>query len=64
MHHKFAIVDENEVITGSFNWTQGSSYNHENILICVDSQVVVDFRQEFNRLWSMMDRIQTSQNAS
>jgi mitochondrial cardiolipin hydrolase len=60
MHHKFAVVDDRQVITGSFNWTRGSSNNYENILICGDLQVVSAYRQEFDRLWSIMDPVQTA----
>ena len=39
MHHKFAILDERVVITGSFNWTaQAIKYNQENILFYENKQ--------------------------
>jgi len=60
MHHKFAVVDDRQVITGSFNWTKGSSNNYENILICVEPLVTAAYRQEFDRLWDIMDPVRTS----
>ena len=57
MHHKFAVVDNCQVITGSFNWTRGSSNNYENILICGDLGVVSAYSREFDRLWNMMDPV-------
>lgn len=52
MHHKFAIADRKQLATGSFNWTRSASkFNHENILIMNDETVVVQFEQEFDRLW-------------
>ena len=34
MHHKFAIVDSNILINGSFNWTERAvSENCENVVI-------------------------------
>ena len=57
MHHKFVLVDDRKVITGSFNWTKGSSRNYENILICDDLQVASAYRQEFDRLWKIMRRV-------
>ena len=34
MHNKYAVIDENIVITGSFNWTNKAvNVNHENIVI-------------------------------
>jgi phosphatidylserine/phosphatidylglycerophosphate/cardiolipin synthase-like enzyme len=60
MHHKFAVMDDRKVITGSFNWTKGSSNNYENVLICGDLQVVSAYGQEFERLWTIMDPVQTA----
>ena len=55
MHHKFAIVDNTSVITGSYNWTRSAFlYNHENILISDDSAAVSSYRQEFDNLWRIM----------
>ncbi len=33
MHHKFCVIDEHTVITGSFNWTKKASLNNENIVV-------------------------------
>ena len=60
MHHKFAVVDDRQVITGSLNWTRSSSYNHENLLVCGDLQVVSAYRQEFDRLWSIMEPVRAA----
>ncbi len=57
MHHKFAIVDDRKVITGSLNWTRGALNNYENLLICGDLQVVTAYRHEFDRLWDVMDTV-------
>jgi phosphatidylserine/phosphatidylglycerophosphate/cardiolipin synthase-like enzyme len=55
MHHKFAIIDNRVVLTGSYNWTRSAAlYNHENILITSDKSIVVDFYGEFDRLWAEM----------
>jgi phosphatidylserine/phosphatidylglycerophosphate/cardiolipin synthase-like enzyme len=56
MHHKFAIIDERIVLTGSYNWTRSAAkYNHENILITEDIHVVEAFQKEFQRLWLNLD---------
>jgi uncharacterized protein (TIGR02145 family) len=34
MHHKFCIIDDYIVITGSYNWSYRAESNFENILIC------------------------------
>lgn len=33
MHNKIAIIDDEIVITGSYNWTHNARYNYENVLI-------------------------------
>ena len=33
MHNKIAIIDDETVITGSYNWTNNARYNYENVLI-------------------------------
>ena len=53
MHHKFAILDRQTVLTGSYNWTHESEdENHENLLILRDPRSVEAYAQEFEALWS------------
>jgi len=48
LHHKVFIIDNNTVITGSYNPTQaGTTKNDENILIIREPKVVKAFVQEF-----------------
>jgi len=52
MHHKFAILDHETLINGSYNWTRSADeYNHENLMITRDEALVKAFRKEFNSLW-------------
>lgn len=52
MHHKFAIVDQKMLITGSLNWTtQAIQSNRENVLIVEDAEYVKPFLAEFERIW-------------
>ena len=37
LHDKFCIIDENVVITGSYNWTNKAEYNRENISVFTQS---------------------------
>ena len=37
MHHKFCVVDQSTVITGSYNWSQKARSNDENITVVTDS---------------------------
>ena len=56
MHHKFCIIDESIVITGSFNWTsQAVLYNQENILFYENSQIARKYIDEFHKLWSQFE---------
>ncbi|WP_165865000.1 phospholipase D-like domain-containing protein [Rufibacter latericius] len=55
MHHKFVLVDNTQVLTGSYNWTRSAAlYNHENVLVTSDPQVVAGYAREFTRLWNEM----------
>lgn len=52
MHHKFAIVDQKQLLTGSYNWTRSAGlYNQENFLILSDAFAVKSYLNEFYRLW-------------
>lgn len=51
MHHKFCVIDQKVVITGSYNWTYyAETRNLENILITDNNKVVGQFVREFTRL--------------
>lgn len=54
MHHKFIIIDNNKLISGSLNWTMNAIRNNwENIFITNDHELVDPFKQEFKRLWAL-----------
>ena len=56
MHHKFCIIDNKIVMTGSFNWTmQAIMGNNENVIITSESEVVNPFVSEFEKLWNEYD---------
>jgi hypothetical protein len=55
MHHKFALVDTDCLLTGSFNWTYNS--NAENLLVTNDSNAFSAFQAEFSRQKSAAQRI-------
>ena len=55
MHHKFLVVDNHKVLTGSYNWTRtASEINNENILVTDNARIVQAFSEEFERLWQQM----------
>lgn len=53
MHHKFMIVDDKLVITGSYNFTASAEeFNDENCVFIYDApDVIKKFNDEFERLW-------------
>lgn len=55
MHHKFALVDDALLLSGSFNWTYNS--NAENFLATGDPTLVEAFGAEFERLKARGRRI-------
>lgn len=52
MHHKFCILDERDVLTGSYNWTRKAAQsNEENIVLTTDDpELAQHFLREFQRL--------------
>ncbi len=53
MHHKFAIFDDHELLTGSYNWTRSAFLeNQENLIMTRERAVLAAFQREFERLWS------------
>lgn len=52
MHHKVLIIDNETVITGSFNPTSSAeNKNDENIIIIKDKIIAGSFLKEFDALW-------------
>lgn len=52
MHHKFALFDNDTVLTGSYNWTRSAAtQNHENIIIIKDHSTFREYEREFTNLW-------------
>ncbi len=55
MHHKFAVIDEAVVMTGSFNWTNNS--NAENVLVMRDAGLAGAYLEEFSRIKALSERV-------
>ena len=52
MHNKFAVIDGNVLITGSFNWTPTADReNQENLLIMTDKDLIKQYSGRFEFLW-------------
>ena len=53
MHNKFAVIDTQTVITGSFNWTASAEeYNYENLLIIDSPEVAKIYEDYFAKMWN------------
>jgi phosphatidylserine/phosphatidylglycerophosphate/cardiolipin synthase-like enzyme len=53
MHHKFAVIDGREVVTGSFNWTrQASEENWENLVVIRSKAIAARFEAEWTAIGS------------
>ena len=58
VHHKFCIIDDKIVITGSYNWTYyAENRNWENIVILESSEVVKAYIEEFEKVILKHDRV-------
>lgn len=52
LHHKFAVMDREIVITGSQNWSQAANHNNdENLLVVRSFRVAAHYQREFERLY-------------
>ncbi len=51
LHHKFAVVDSELVITGSHNWSAAANTNNDEALVIIHSEVIAaHFLREMDRL--------------
>lgn len=52
MHHKFALFDNQLLLTGSYNWTRSAArQNQENVIITRERRLIGTFAREFETLW-------------
>lgn len=54
MHRKFCVIDNNDVIDGSYNWTTNAeTRNDEDVLIHRDNRALASsYTKEFNLMWN------------
>lgn len=53
MHDKFCVIDNQVVITGSYNWTvNAETRNDENVTIQRDPKSATDYSVKFNELYN------------
>jgi len=52
LHHKFAVIDNKTVITGSFNWSPAAAHtNYETLLVIHLPKLAAHFTRDMNRMW-------------
>ncbi|MCC5637384.1 DUF655 domain-containing protein [Nostoc sp. CHAB 5844] len=53
LHHKFSVVDNTIVITGSHNWSDAANNGNDETLIVIENpQVAAHYVREFTRLYA------------
>lgn len=54
LHHKFGVVDDEIVITGSHNWSASANHSNDETLLVIDnnSTVAAHFEREFEQLYA------------
>ncbi len=52
MHNKFCILDDETVITGSFNPVKGSHNDYNNVILIKSRQLSKNYKEEFDELWN------------
>ncbi len=53
LHHKFGIVDEKTIITGSHNWSEAANQgNDETVIVINNPYVAAHYKREFERLYA------------
>ena len=52
MHHKFAIIDNRLLLTGSYNWTfAANNKNDENLMVIDEPEIITRYQNQFEKLW-------------
>lgn len=56
LHHKFALVDDDTVITGSHNWSPAANHNNdETVLVLQNAQIAAHYQRELDRLYALTE---------
>ena len=52
LHHKFAILDRQLVLTGSHNWSKAANHINDETLVAIQNETVAaHYQREFDRLY-------------
>jgi len=62
MHNKFALID-NQVWTGSFNWTKNANIrNQENVVLTDDQEIYKPFEEQFKVIQERCEKLVITRN--
>lgn len=62
MHHKFAILDGEWLLNGSYNWTRSAAdANEENLVVSQDATLLRQFSAHFEKLWNALHEGKTKE---
>jgi len=54
LHHKFCVIDDEVLITGSYNWTNNATNNIENVIIKTmddeNTEIIFSYTAEFQKI--------------
>jgi phosphatidylserine/phosphatidylglycerophosphate/cardiolipin synthase-like enzyme len=54
MHHKVIVIDQQTVITGSYNFSRSAeTRNDENLVVLHDAEVAASYLEEFERVFDL-----------
>lgn len=61
MHNKFAVIDGQVLLTGSFNWTASAQErNEENLLVISNQELAAAYEKRFEYLYRNSDSLKAS----
>lgn len=60
MHNKYILIDDRELLTGSFNWSNSSEWDNIENLVYLNTlsaaEAITQFENDFQRLWNLNRR--------
>ena len=52
LHHKFAILDQNLILTGSHNWSKAANHVNDEVVVAIQNEMVAaHYQREYERLY-------------
>jgi phosphatidylserine/phosphatidylglycerophosphate/cardiolipin synthase-like enzyme len=74
MHHKYMIIDGEDVYTGSYNWSYNAEFNTlENVTLLTGDEAAKKYQENFETMWNyggedayekLMNKMQSAESGS